>query len=137
MATEVLVNTPAVANLIREGRASQLYSVMQMGADAGMHTLDQDLNRLVAEGVIGRDTARGFAVDPDNLEMAPVRRNDPEFEDWPQAADEAVAMRDGGNDSGRGTAPPRGGQSGGAGVKERSHAAVPLDGAVASPRGKG
>ena len=47
VATEVLVVTPAVRNLIREGKTHQIYSVMQAGAAHGMHTLDQHLAELV------------------------------------------------------------------------------------------
>ena len=47
VATEVLVVTPAVRNLIREGKTHQIYSVMQAGAQFGMHTLDQHLAELV------------------------------------------------------------------------------------------
>ncbi len=47
VATEVLVVTPAIRNLIREGKTHQIYSVMQAGAAHGMHTLDQHLAELV------------------------------------------------------------------------------------------
>jgi len=47
VATEVLVVTPAIRNLIREGKTHQIYSVMQAGAAHGMHTLDQSLADLV------------------------------------------------------------------------------------------
>jgi twitching motility protein PilT len=47
VATEVLVATPAVRNLIREGKTHQIYSAMQAGAQHGMHTLDQHLAELV------------------------------------------------------------------------------------------
>jgi twitching motility protein PilT len=46
-ATEVLVATPAIRNLIREGKTHQVYSAMQAGAQHGMHTLDQHLAELV------------------------------------------------------------------------------------------
>ncbi len=42
-ATEVLVATPAVRNLIREGKTHQIYSAMQAGAKFGMQTMDQSL----------------------------------------------------------------------------------------------
>ncbi len=58
IATEVLINTPAVANMIREGQVAQLYSAMQAGSSVGMHTLDQDLRRLVEEGTIARTWRR-------------------------------------------------------------------------------
>ncbi len=47
VATEVLVATPAIRNLIREGKTHQIYSAMQAGAKHGMHTLDQHLAELV------------------------------------------------------------------------------------------
>ncbi len=47
VATEVLVATPAIRNLIREGKTHQIGSTMQAGAQFGMHTLDQHLAELV------------------------------------------------------------------------------------------
>jgi len=47
VATEVLMATPAIRNLIREGKTHQIYSSMQAGAKHGMHTLDQHLAELV------------------------------------------------------------------------------------------
>ncbi|MFC5998171.1 type IV pilus twitching motility protein PilT [Quadrisphaera sp. GCM10027208] len=52
VATEVLVATPAIRNLIREGKTHQIYSAMQAGAQHGMHTLDQHLAELVRQGRI-------------------------------------------------------------------------------------
>ena len=46
-ATEVMVATPAIRNLIREGKTHQVYSAMQAGAKHGMHTMDQHLADLV------------------------------------------------------------------------------------------
>ena len=82
IATEVLINTPAVANMIREGQVAQLYSAMQAGASVGMHTLDQDLRRLVEEGVIALNVAKSFAVDPRSLDGAHVRPRDLDAEAW-------------------------------------------------------
>jgi len=56
VATEVLIVTPAVRNLIREGKTHQIYSAMQAGAKHGMHTLDQHLAKLVREGRITYET---------------------------------------------------------------------------------
>ncbi|MEW9266670.1 PilT/PilU family type 4a pilus ATPase [Kineococcus endophyticus] len=47
VATEVMVATPAIRNLIREGKTHQIGSAMQAGAQFGMHTLDQHLAELV------------------------------------------------------------------------------------------
>jgi twitching motility protein PilT len=57
VATEVLVATPAVRNLIREGKTHQIYSSLQAGAKHGMHTLDQHLAELVRSGRITFETA--------------------------------------------------------------------------------
>ncbi len=56
VATEVLVATPAIRNLIREGKTHQIYSAMQAGAKHGMHTMDQHLADLVMNGRISYET---------------------------------------------------------------------------------
>jgi twitching motility protein PilT len=56
VATEVLIASPAVRNLIREGKTHQIYSAMQAGAKQGMHTLDQHLAELVRLGRISYET---------------------------------------------------------------------------------
>lgn len=82
IATEVLINTPAVANMIREGQVAQLYTAMQAGSAVGMHTLDQDLARLVAEGTVSQQVARAYAVDPKSLDDVRVRPRDFDAEEW-------------------------------------------------------
>jgi twitching motility protein PilT len=57
VATEVLVATPAIRNLVREGKTHQIYSSLQAGAKHGMHTLDQHLAELVKSGRITYETA--------------------------------------------------------------------------------
>ena len=57
VATEVLVATPAVANLIREGKTYQIASAMQAGRGLGMQTMDQHLADLVNAGEITLDAA--------------------------------------------------------------------------------
>lgn len=56
-ATEVMVATPAVRNLIREGKTHQIYSAMQAGAQQGMHTMDQHLADLVKSGRVRYEIA--------------------------------------------------------------------------------
>ena len=68
-ATEVLTGTDAVLSQIREGKTHQLGSVMQSGAAAGMHTLDYDLAKLVARGLIEKKTALKYAQDKRELEQ--------------------------------------------------------------------
>jgi twitching motility protein PilT len=57
VATEILVATPAIRNLIREGKTHQIYSAMQAGAKFGMATMDQHLAELVKRGKVTYDAA--------------------------------------------------------------------------------
>ncbi|TMM02104.1 MAG: type IV pilus twitching motility protein PilT, partial [Actinobacteria bacterium] len=57
VAVEALVPTPAVRNLIREGKTHQVYSAMQTGAAHGMQTMDAALAELVRKGKITRELA--------------------------------------------------------------------------------
>ncbi len=68
VATDLMFATPAIRNLIREAKVSQMTSIMQTGLSFGMHTMDQDLGRLVRDGMIPFDTAKSRAHDPKDLE---------------------------------------------------------------------
>jgi len=57
---EILVNVPAAANLIREGKAFQLPSVMQTGRAQGMLTFESSVNDLVRAGVISMEVGQSF-----------------------------------------------------------------------------
>ena len=63
-AHEIMVGTPAIRNLVREGKVAQMVSAMQTGRGAGMQTLDSALRGLLDAGVIERETARGQARTP-------------------------------------------------------------------------
>jgi twitching motility protein PilT len=67
VATEVMMATPAIANLIREGKTYQIASMMQAGREAGMHTMDQHLADLVNAGVITRKAAEEKVHDLDGF----------------------------------------------------------------------
>ena len=67
LAYELLVNTPAIANLIRERKVSQIYSQLQTGSKEGMNTLEQCLLNLVNSGDISRQEAMGKASNPKAL----------------------------------------------------------------------
>ena len=69
VATEVLVTTPAVANLIREGKTYQIRSVMQAGREHGMHTMDQHLADLVNAGQISHEAAYEKAHDLEDIKQ--------------------------------------------------------------------
>lgn len=66
-AYEIMVGTPAIRNLIREGKTAQMYSSLQMGASVGMQTLDQHLADLVRRGLISAAEARLHAWQPGNF----------------------------------------------------------------------
>lgn len=67
-AAEILVATPAVRNIIREGKAHQLEAVIQTGAEHGMQSLDKTLVNLIHNGTITYDEARMVAVDIEELD---------------------------------------------------------------------
>ncbi len=58
---EILINTPAISNLIRENKTNQIRSIIQTGSRMGMRTLEQDLKRLYKEGKITRATAKSYS----------------------------------------------------------------------------
>jgi twitching motility protein PilT len=66
-ACEVMIPTPAVRNLIREGKTHQLYSVIQTGGQVGMQTMDASLAGLVRKGTITRQLAEERSSTPEEL----------------------------------------------------------------------
>lgn len=66
-AREILLNTPAVANLIRENKVPQIKTVIQTSAEDEMRTMDQDLKRLYDEGLISEETAEAYMLNPTSL----------------------------------------------------------------------
>jgi twitching motility protein PilT len=68
VAAEILIATPAVRNIIREGKSHQLEAVIQTGAEFGMQGMDRTLANLVHAGTITYEEARNFAVDLDELD---------------------------------------------------------------------
>jgi len=68
MAQEIMINTPAIANLIREGKTAQIYSQIQTGAKEGMLTLDRALANLVHEEAISHAEALLKTTRPEELE---------------------------------------------------------------------
>ncbi len=67
VACEVLIPTPAIRNLIREGKTHQIYAAVQTAGATGMQTMDADLARLVRSGRIGRQLAEQRASVPEEL----------------------------------------------------------------------
>lgn len=67
VACEILVPTPAVRNLIREGKTHQIYTTMQTGTKFGMQTMDAALADLVRRGLITKDLAERRSSNPEDL----------------------------------------------------------------------
>jgi len=67
-AAEILVATPAVRNIIREGKAHQLEAVIQTGAEHGMQSMDKTLVQLIHNGTVTYDEAKNYAVDIEELD---------------------------------------------------------------------
>ncbi len=66
-AVEVMIATPAIRNLIREGKTHQIESAIQTGAEWGMQTMDQSLRDLYQRGLISFEDAIGKAIHPEEL----------------------------------------------------------------------
>jgi len=64
LAYEILFNTNAIANLIREDRVFQIHSQMQAGKKQGMVLMDETLQGLVQRNIVARDVAASFAENP-------------------------------------------------------------------------
>jgi twitching motility protein PilT len=68
MVQEIMIVTPAIANLIREGKASQVYSAIQTGGKLGMQTMEQALAHLVNSNMIDIEEALAKSSKPDELQ---------------------------------------------------------------------
>ena len=66
-ALEVMLGTPAIKNLIREGKTHQMYSIIEMSANVGMQTMDRCLADIYKSGTVNFDECLMRAVDKDNF----------------------------------------------------------------------
>ena len=74
-AFEILVGTPAVRNLIRENKVPQIFTMMQVGAEFGMQTMQDAIEALIARGVVAEDEAnRLLSVAAEGDEHGPADR---------------------------------------------------------------
>jgi twitching motility protein PilT len=64
LATEVLIATPAVRHLIRQGDTNQIQTFQETGNKSGMHLLDHSLADLVKNGLVEMNVARAYARNP-------------------------------------------------------------------------
>ena len=72
LAVELLRNNAASANLIREGKTHNIYTVLETHASEGMCTMDSSLKQLCHQGLITREEARRRMRSPDQLTMSGV-----------------------------------------------------------------
>lgn len=90
VATEVMVITPAIANLIREGKTYQIPTALQAGRELGMFTMDQHLAELVDKGKITHAAAMEKAHDVEGMKRL-IHRADPGGGDMATRMAEAAA----------------------------------------------
>jgi len=74
-AFEIMLATPAIANLIREDKPAQMYSAIQSGQRYGMQTLDQSLHSLWQHGLISAEEARRYARDTTGFDQTDIAWN--------------------------------------------------------------
>ncbi|OFI05433.1 twitching mobility protein [Clostridium acetireducens DSM 10703] len=67
-ATEIMISTPAIKNMIREGKIHQIESSMQTGSKHGMQTMDMSLVDLYKKGLISYNSALSYSVDKEMFE---------------------------------------------------------------------
>ncbi len=67
LAAEVLIATPAVRNVIREGKSHLIGNIIQTSGEMGMITLEASLGQLVRNGMISLETAKAYAPYPEDL----------------------------------------------------------------------
>ena len=67
-ATEILLRTHGLANMIREGNTPMIHSVIQSGKNQGMRTMDESLHELVRAKKVAADEAMRWAVEKNRFE---------------------------------------------------------------------
>lgn len=65
LATEVLIATPAIRNMIRENKTHQVYGAIQTGVQYGMGTMDRSLEELYKQGLISSEEVKKRSIDID------------------------------------------------------------------------
>jgi twitching motility protein PilU len=69
LACEILINTPYVRELIRAGNLTAIKGALQKGSFDGMHTFDQSIYQLLADGLISNDEALSAAHSPSEMKL--------------------------------------------------------------------
>lgn len=92
VATELMFVNPAIRNLIRENKSGAINDVIQTNSLRGMHTMDQDLARLVRDCEINFETALSYAYNPKDVE-AHLSLDPTEMGDYTMNADRALKRK--------------------------------------------
>lgn len=66
-ALEIMIATPAIRNLIREGKTHQIQSSIQTGANLGMETMDKSLVNLYNDGLITKESLTKYCIDMESI----------------------------------------------------------------------
>jgi twitching motility protein PilT len=74
-ALEILLGTPAVRNLIREGKVAQIYSLLQIGSKVGMRTMKDSVYNLLEKGIISAEAAKHTLNMQEDLQSIPGADN--------------------------------------------------------------
>ena len=74
LATEVMVSSPAIQNLIRENDLQQMHSVIETSTNLGMRTMNQSLAELISKGKIALQVALSNSMDPEELRRLAMRK---------------------------------------------------------------
>lgn len=75
LACEILINTPAIKNLVREAKTEQISMLMQTGGKFGMQTMNQSLADMVIKGKLARREAMDHSMEPDELDKLITARS--------------------------------------------------------------
>jgi len=81
VATEVMIGTPGVRNVIREHKTHQIPTLIQTGSQYGMHSMDSSLKQLVLDGKVSYSEIVGYIKDPDILRDIPDSLKEDEGEE--------------------------------------------------------
>jgi twitching motility protein PilT len=70
---EIMLNTPAVANIIRENKIAQLRTVIETSSREGMCSIDQNLKKMYEDKIIAKEEAQSHMTNPEQLEKLRVK----------------------------------------------------------------
>ena len=74
LATEVMISSPAIQNLIRENNLQQIHAVMETSTKLGMCTMNQSLAELLSKAKIGLRVALSNSADPEELRRLAIKK---------------------------------------------------------------